>query len=97
MPGDVEVKVKGSAAEVAGLKKVLSAKSAGVVTRNDPMPEELLDILVDHMIKIQNSGIDVEMVKFTRKDGRQCVSFLVMDVEVINGKLRRISALPEKE
>lgn len=98
MPGDVGVKVKGSAAEVAGLKKAQLAKSAGAVTRIEPMPEELLEILVDHLKRINNSGIEVEMIPaVTRKNGVKCVGFLVMNVEVINGKLRRIVSLPEKE
>jgi hypothetical protein len=98
MPGDVGVKVKGSAAEVARLKTVHSVKSVGSVTRNDPMPEELLEILVDHLKRINNSGIEVEMIPVvTRKNGVRCVGFLVMNVEVVQGKLRRIVPLPEKE
>ena len=87
-----------SAGVVEKSRKGQLVKSAGAVTRIEPMPEELLEILVDHLKRINNSGIEVEMIPaVTRKNGVKCVGFLVMNVEVIQGKLRRITPLPEKE
>lgn len=78
-------------------KPAPSVKSAGPVTRkehkNEPLPEEMLEILVDHLVKIVNSGIQVEIVPSIYNAGRNGVGFLVFGVELIEGKLRR---LPEK-
>jgi hypothetical protein len=84
--------------ELAGVaeksKPAQSAKSVGLVTRkgpkNEPLPEELLEILVDHLMKINHSGIQVEVIDKVYNGGRKGVGFLVIGVEMIEGKLRRI-------
>ena len=88
-----------SADVVEKSKPAQSTQSAGPVTRkgarNEPLPEELLAILVDHLIHIRNSGIDVELIPTLYRDGRKCTGFLVMDCELIEGRIRRIQE-PEK-
>lgn len=84
-----------SAGTAGKLKKAQSARIVGPVTRKEPMPEELLEILVDHLKRINNSGIEVELIPTVTRNGKKGMGFLVMGVEIVEGKIRRIQE-PEK-
>lgn len=95
MHGEKVAEMSESAGVVEKSKKAQSARNAGRVTRNEPMPEELLEILVDLLRKIENSGIEVELVPSVIRHGKSGVGFLVMGVQIIEKKMKRIQE-PEK-
>ncbi len=81
-----------SADVVEGSKKGRSAKNAGPGTKSEALPEELLAILADHLVRINAAGVEVEMIPTITRKGVQCVGFLVMGVQVVEGRMR---VLPE--
>ena len=97
MPGGRAAEMNESAGVVEKSRMAQSAQSAGSVTRKEATQDELLEILGDLLRKIGNSGTEIRITQniVTRK-GEPAVGFLVMGVEVIDGRLRRIVNVPEK-
>ncbi len=83
-----------SAERVVESKPAPSAGSAGSVTRkgarNEPAPEEALEILVDHLKRLDAMGIHIELIPTIYRMGHKCAGFLVMDCELVEGHIRKI-------
>lgn len=94
MPGEKEVNRNEEANAVEGSKPTRSVKSAGLSMRSEPQPEELLAILADHLKRINAAGIEVEIIPTITRKGVTCVGFLVMGVQVVEGRMR---VIPEKQ
>jgi hypothetical protein len=92
MLGEEEAKIKESVAVAARSKKTPSPRNVGPLTRNAVMPEELLDILADHLRAMSRAGIEVQVTAPFVRDEKQCIGFILVNVEVIAGKIR---TLPE--